>query len=207
MTTPDNAPAADVAGQFEREERYIVIKRKHLSRAKEEALRAYLFDDGIGTVECVVVESDWPEYETVWRMIEARVSGRACRPAPEPAREVVESILWHVEQVCGPLSRETCVVEGDDDYSVLRHNILAALTSPEAQARPGAAAGELERLRMLARANNDLARIRAGTIRRLEARVKALREGLTNTINSGCGCPCCNFTTNQAEARIEGDGQ
>lgn len=62
---------------FQREERYIVIKRKHLSKAKEEALRTYLFEDNISTIECVVVESDWPENETVWRMIEDRVTGRA----------------------------------------------------------------------------------------------------------------------------------
>lgn len=61
---------------FEREDRFIVIKRKHLSPAREEALRQYLTDDAIATVECVVVESDWPEYETVWRMIEDR-----CREA------------------------------------------------------------------------------------------------------------------------------
>lgn len=60
--------------EFIREERYIVIKRKHLSEAKEEAFRRYLFDDEIGTVECAVVESDWPEYEPVWQMIEQRVT-------------------------------------------------------------------------------------------------------------------------------------
>src|SRR5690606_23423202 len=65
---------------FKREDRYIVIKRKHLSKAKEEVLRAHLFDDGIDTVECVVVESDWPEYEAVWRMIENRVAGRSAYP-------------------------------------------------------------------------------------------------------------------------------
>lgn len=65
-------PAAQETPDFEREERFIVIKRKHLSRAKEEALRQHLHDDGIDTVDCVVVESDWPEYETVWHMIAAR---------------------------------------------------------------------------------------------------------------------------------------
>lgn len=45
--------------KFEREERYQVIK---LKTGKP--------------VDCVVVESDWPEYEIVWQMIEARVSGK-----------------------------------------------------------------------------------------------------------------------------------
>ncbi len=61
---------------FQREERYIVIKRKHLTALQERALRAHMNRLGIGTVECVVVESDWPEYETVWRMIEDRMTGR-----------------------------------------------------------------------------------------------------------------------------------
>lgn len=61
-----------MAEQFQREERYIVIKRKHLDEHDEETLREFLADREIGTVECVVIESDWPEYETVWGMIEQR---------------------------------------------------------------------------------------------------------------------------------------
>lgn len=57
---------------FKREERYIVIKRKHLAPQVEVDFRKYLRQGGIPTVECVVVEHDWPEYETVWSMIEAR---------------------------------------------------------------------------------------------------------------------------------------
>lgn len=60
---------------FQREERYIVVKRKHMSAVQETALRAHLARLAIGTVECAVIESDWPEYETVWQMVEARVSG------------------------------------------------------------------------------------------------------------------------------------
>jgi hypothetical protein len=29
--------------------------------------------DGKDTIQCVVVEHDWPEYEEVWAMLEARV--------------------------------------------------------------------------------------------------------------------------------------
>ena len=45
--------------QFEREERYQVIKLKSNRQ-----------------VSCVVVEADWPEYEIVWQMIQDRVEGR-----------------------------------------------------------------------------------------------------------------------------------
>lgn len=68
--------------EFKREERFIVIKRKHLSAESrvhdslEQELRVWLDKHLIPTSECVVVESDWPEYETVWSMIAARVEGR-----------------------------------------------------------------------------------------------------------------------------------
>lgn len=38
-----------------------------------------------------------------------------------------KEILWHVEQVCGQLNRVYCEVEGDDDYSILRHNVALIL--------------------------------------------------------------------------------
>ena len=62
--------------EFKREERYIVIKRKNLSEKEEFAIRALLEGLDVGTVECVVVESDWPENEVVWKMIESRVTGQ-----------------------------------------------------------------------------------------------------------------------------------
>ena len=55
---------------FQREERYIVIKRKHLT--DEDSLRNFLAQNKIPTIESVVIESDWPEYEVVWSMIEER---------------------------------------------------------------------------------------------------------------------------------------
>ena len=61
--------------EFKRENRYIVIKRKRLSSETEEALYDFLEAEGIQTVECVVIESDWPEYETVWGLIQDRCNG------------------------------------------------------------------------------------------------------------------------------------
>ena len=60
---------------FQREERYIVIKRKHLAPLYEKAIRDFLKARDIPIVECAVIESDWPEYETVWKMIKDRVTG------------------------------------------------------------------------------------------------------------------------------------
>jgi hypothetical protein len=58
---------------FVREERYIVIKLKHLDDVDEHNLRRYLEENSIETTCCVVVEKGWPEYEKVWSMIEQRV--------------------------------------------------------------------------------------------------------------------------------------
>lgn len=77
--------------EFQRENRYIVIKRKHLELLTDEAketlediihaiaiARQPDMDTGMkGEVDCVVVERDWPEYEKVWSMIEERVNSDA----------------------------------------------------------------------------------------------------------------------------------
>lgn len=78
--------SAQAVAEFEREERYIVIKRKHLVEDEERQLRDCLYRLNVCPVECVVVESDWPEYEIVWDMIEAR-----CTPAA-PSSSVVEAV-------------------------------------------------------------------------------------------------------------------
>ena len=75
---------------MEREDRYIVIKRSdldvtafrgglisadinELNRILEE-VQLERHKRGKGDLKAVVVESDWPEYEPVWKMIEARVN-------------------------------------------------------------------------------------------------------------------------------------
>ncbi len=45
------------------------------------------------------------------------------------ATPVAERLLWHVEQVCGPLSTEVCEVPGDDDRSILAHNFAAVIAT------------------------------------------------------------------------------
>lgn len=58
--------------KFVREGRYIVFKISHLDEEQLELLERVQRE--LPTLrECVVVESDWPEYEKVWEMIEDRV--------------------------------------------------------------------------------------------------------------------------------------
>lgn len=98
-----------MADSFQREERFIVIKRKHLDGNKETWLRSQLAHHDINTVECVVVESDWPEYEAVWKMIENRVSGA---PAAEFSNPTRWFYAFHFEAEWwsdGGESREECI--------------------------------------------------------------------------------------------------
>ena len=71
--------------EFVWEDRYIVFKISdvvehlttteavHLARLYE-IQRVGRKEAGKSELECVVVESDWPEYEPTWRAIEARVT-------------------------------------------------------------------------------------------------------------------------------------
>ena len=68
--------------EFKREDRYVVLKRKDLERLPvllQETLWGFLeqAEFSLPKRQYVVVESDWPEYETVFKMIESRVNGKA----------------------------------------------------------------------------------------------------------------------------------
>jgi len=67
-----------------RENRYVVAKRKDILRylsSTEQKQLGLLFEkieegrkqDDRHNLQCVVVESDWPEYEPTWNAIEKRV--------------------------------------------------------------------------------------------------------------------------------------
>lgn len=63
--------------QFQRETRYAVFKLKNLT--EEQKQRLYEFSMELGPYnsvkECVVVESDWPNYEDTWAAIQAVHNG------------------------------------------------------------------------------------------------------------------------------------
>ncbi len=61
-------------------------------------------------------------------LLDELASFRQLHSLPAEPVSLAEKILWHVEQVCGPLSTETVENPGDDDRSVLSHNIRAVLT-------------------------------------------------------------------------------
>lgn len=70
------------ASEFQREDRYMVIKRKDLEKAHvtdrewfKNALS--LLELYLPKREYLVIESDWPEYEPTWAAIQARVEANA----------------------------------------------------------------------------------------------------------------------------------
>lgn len=83
---------------FKREDRYIVFKISQLDEEQLELLERVQRE--LPTLcDCVVVESDWPEYEKVWEMIEDRT-------LPKPIcvhRNTHYSQRWgeHVCSYCG----------------------------------------------------------------------------------------------------------
>ncbi len=72
--------------EFVREDRYLVLKRSDIETGLDDEQKSILFhlaqivgcertSKGKPVLECVVVESDWPNYEETWSQIKSVVSG------------------------------------------------------------------------------------------------------------------------------------
>lgn len=87
------------AEPFQREDRYIVIKRSDMENLPIDqrrnfagpcrALHEQMFIAGAPARSFLVIESDWPEYEPVWQMIERRMAGQP----PVTAAEELDAVL------------------------------------------------------------------------------------------------------------------
>ena len=96
--------------EFKREERYIVFKMSDLGNslkgdeirrlAREYAEQRRL--KGKDPLECVVVESDWPEYEPTWRAIEVRVTGAQAQSAPTVPVDALRPVIDWLRNGCDP---------------------------------------------------------------------------------------------------------
>lgn len=107
---------------MQREKRYIVLKCSDVEAAASHGfLNHYQMDSLVAItsrvteyrqrakkplLECVVVESDWPEYEPTWQAIEARVDG-----APASESDWTEIDLW------AEIHRLRAAVKGPDGYA------------------------------------------------------------------------------------------
>lgn len=132
---------------FERENRYIVLKRKHLGSLPEHLqirLKPALEDAAqlLPKLDCLVVESDWPEYEPTWRAIEQRMTGvtgvadwsGALVPAPGAKVELrtAASADWSLASIVFA-SRNVIVWDYTDEPAV---NGLCVAYAHEVEVRP-----------------------------------------------------------------------
>jgi hypothetical protein len=105
--------------QFKRENRYIVIKRMDVERvppvlARELWLTLNSLYSHITQRQYLVIESDWPEYEPAWQMIQNRMEGNAPQTQSEIERlknelKIAEELLkgcleaniqgWHAVRI------------------------------------------------------------------------------------------------------------
>lgn len=81
---------------FQREDRYIVIKRSDLESATvykqvDFHLALESLSGELPNRDCLVIESDWPEYEPAWQMIVRRMGGK---PAVTAAEELEAVLHW-----------------------------------------------------------------------------------------------------------------
>lgn len=90
MTGQEDSEALNMP-TFQREERYTIFKISDVTEALgpdectalielEEKVALYREQAGKKPLVCVVVESDWPEYEPTWKAIEQRVLADARCP-------------------------------------------------------------------------------------------------------------------------------
>lgn len=117
------------AGGFQREDRYMVIKRKDLALLSptDRDLALTLMGE-LSTImetwstpkrQYVVVEDNWPEFEPTWAAIQARVEGRAA-VATQPAESApVEAMNFEYVDLSGERRTVTItrdeVIEGMED--------------------------------------------------------------------------------------------
>lgn len=93
---------------MQRENRYIVLKLsdvkglpEHLGLALDKVLDAVQFKRSFEEkppLQCVVVESDWPEYEPTWQAIEQRIDAVPMKVASEDIEQVLTSIASRFDE-------------------------------------------------------------------------------------------------------------
>ena len=96
---------------MQRERRYIIFKTSdtvYLAAGGKKAvvdlikaMAQILEDHGKPPLNCVVVEEDWPEYEKVWQMFEARVNLTAIANDQEMPQDLSIKIQEFIKEHCG----------------------------------------------------------------------------------------------------------
>jgi hypothetical protein len=76
----------ETMSDFQREERYVVFKLRDLVETEKDAVLRLANSINAQEIECVIVESDWPNYEHTWQTIERVSDGSYSDPYAEIER-------------------------------------------------------------------------------------------------------------------------
>ncbi len=95
--------------QFQREERYIVVKLKRIDSDTQDDLREFLVSYQIPTEQCVVVEHDWPIHEETWENVERLAKGhKSIREERDQLLGLTELLDEHPDGYDGPCLCRSC---------------------------------------------------------------------------------------------------
>lgn len=160
MPTENRSNNTDVP--FQREDRYIVIKRSDLDKLSPidrdlalsglERVNSIMAAWDCPARKCLVIESDWPEYEPTWAAIEARVTGK---PAEQLQGKpiMLTAVAELVDDGDGGLEA-LWLLEGGTAELFAGMTLLVADNAPDLCSEDGSAEvythadpGEVERLR------------------------------------------------------------
>ena len=119
----------DERAAFEREDRYIVIKRSDMDRIPNQKV-VHSFLGALGELSAhsvripqrkfLVIESDWPEYEPAWKLIQDRVQGRPildAAPATPAARWAVPDVSAMAKVLSDRVASAWCV-DPEDNWKI-----------------------------------------------------------------------------------------
>ncbi|PLV18421.1 hypothetical protein [Pseudomonas guariconensis] len=180
---------------FKREDRYIVIKRSDLANVPVN-YRSTLVEPMLSLLshlpsrECLVIESDWPEYEPTWTAIKARVMGE---PAEQPQGEpiMLTAVATLVDDGDGGLEASWLLVGGTAELFA-GMTLLVAENAPDLCQEDGSAEvythadpGEVERLRQMNREGVAELEDRKQEIYALRTQLGELKKGLESQAVEG----------------------
>ncbi|MCS3839433.1 hypothetical protein HNR03_004044 [Pseudomonas sp. JAI111] len=200
--------------EFNREDRYIVIKHSDMEKAPADLRKSFsvqcrklyeaMLTNGAPARSFVVVEADWPEYEPVWQMIERRVSGQPLVTAAE-----LEAVLhWRGKHAQAILERDAlqlrlnAVDQRCDDLTELLNKSLIAIkrTLQAGRDRIIDMGGDCDSVEYMM--NSDL------TVQEIRTALKAADEAcqFPQSCTTRCDCDIPDFSPgngNKARRRAE----
>ena len=113
----------ETMSDFQREERYVVFKLRDLVETEKDAVLRLANSINAQEIECVIVESDWPNYEHTWQTIERVSDGSYSDPYAEIERlqsRVAELEITHDGQAASMPEANKAWASSDPSW-VLAH--------------------------------------------------------------------------------------